>query len=65
MESRAWGATKNRTNLYVLKMHKGDFILIALTVGLVATAVYTRLYIRIPSVYELLKNMAYAIAFKF
>ena len=25
MESRAWGATKKRTNLYVLKLHKGDY----------------------------------------
>ena len=65
MESRAWGATKNRTNLYVLKMRKGDFILIALTVGLLASAVYTRLYIRIPSVYKLLKNITDFIAFKF
>ena len=28
MESRAWGATKKRTNLYLLKLHKGDFALV-------------------------------------
>ena len=56
MESRAWGATKNRTNLYVLRMHKGDFILIALTIALLAAAVYVRLYVRIPSVYDLLRS---------
>jgi energy-coupling factor transport system permease protein len=54
MESRAWGATKNRTNLYVLKMHKGDFALLAITGGILATAVYARLYLSIPSVRELI-----------
>jgi energy-coupling factor transport system permease protein len=54
MESRAWGATKNRTNLYVLKMHKGDFILLTLTMGIIATAIYVRLFVSIPSVGELL-----------
>lgn len=57
MESRAWGATKNRTNLYVLKMHRGDFTLIALTIGLLAASVYARFYVGIPSVYDLLKSM--------
>jgi len=57
MESRAWGATKNRTNLYVLKMHKGDLILITLTIGLLSASVYTRLYVGIPSVYDLLRNI--------
>jgi energy-coupling factor transport system permease protein len=54
MESRAWGATKNRTNLYMLKMHRGDFILLALTMGIIATAIYVRLFVSIPSVGELL-----------
>lgn len=54
MESRAWGATKNRTNLYVLKMHAGDFVLLALTAGILAIAVYVRLYIQIPPLNELL-----------
>jgi energy-coupling factor transport system permease protein len=57
MESRAWGATKNRTNLYALKMRKGDLILLALTIALLAIVVYVRLYIRIPSMYDLLRSM--------
>jgi len=56
MESRAWGATKNRTNLYVLKMHKGDVALIAITIAIVATAAYVRLYLPIPSMSELLSR---------
>jgi len=54
MESRAWGATKNRTNLYVLKMHKGDIVLIAITVSMLAVAVYVRLFLGIPSLNQLL-----------
>ena len=57
MESRAWGATKKRTNLYVLKMHKGDFILIAITIGILAVAIYIRLYLPIPSINQLLTNI--------
>ncbi|MDH5374194.1 MAG: energy-coupling factor transporter transmembrane protein EcfT [Candidatus Bathyarchaeota archaeon] len=57
MESRAWGATKNRTNLYVLKMHKGDIVLIAITVGILAAAVYVRLFLGIPSLNELLGGL--------
>jgi energy-coupling factor transport system permease protein len=57
MESRAWGATKNRTNLYVLKMHRGDFVLIAITFGILATAIYVRLFFRIPSLNELLGSL--------
>jgi energy-coupling factor transport system permease protein len=57
MESRAWGATKNRTNLYVLKMHRGDLVLLAITVGILATAIYVRLYVMIPSFNELLRGL--------
>ncbi|MEM3699358.1 MAG: energy-coupling factor transporter transmembrane component T [Candidatus Bathyarchaeia archaeon] len=56
MESRAWGATKKRTNLYVLKMHKNDFILIAITIGILVTAIFIRLYVPIPSLNQLLKG---------
>ncbi|NWG11687.1 energy-coupling factor transporter transmembrane protein EcfT [Candidatus Bathyarchaeota archaeon] len=58
MESRAWGATKKRTNLYVLKLHRSDFILIAITFGIIAIAVYVRLYVAIPSLNELLIDLA-------
>jgi energy-coupling factor transport system permease protein len=54
MESRAWGATKNRTNLYVLRMHRGDAVMIAITLGVLASAVYVRLFVSIPSVTSLL-----------
>jgi energy-coupling factor transport system permease protein len=56
MESRAWGATKKRTNLYVLKTHKNDFLLIAITIGILATAIFIRLYVPIPSLNQLLKG---------
>ena len=54
MESRAWGATENRTNLYTLKMHRRDFVLIAITVLILAVAIYVRLSVGIPSLNELL-----------
>ena len=47
MESRAWGATKNRTNLYVLQMRRGDLVLLAVTTGILAVAVYVRLFVPI------------------
>jgi energy-coupling factor transport system permease protein len=53
MESRAWGATKKRTNLYVLKMHKGDFALIAITIGILAIAIYVHFYVPIPSLSDI------------
>lgn len=57
MESRAWGATKKRTNLYVLKMHRGDMILIALTILILAVAIYVRLFFKIPSLNQLLGSL--------
>ena len=57
MESRAWGATKNRTNLYVLRMHRGDLVLIAIAAGILATAIYIRLFFGIPSLNELLGGL--------
>ena len=54
MESRAWGATKKRTNLYVLKLHRGDFALLAMTIGLLVLAVYVRLYVYVPALSQLL-----------
>ena len=57
MESRAWGATENRTNLYVLKMHKGDLVLIAITVIILTVAIYVRLFFGIPSLNDLLGGL--------
>ena len=54
MESRAWGAIKKRTNLYELKMRRGDYILLILTMALIILAVYVRLYVPIPSLTTLL-----------
>ena len=54
MESRAWGATKNRTNLYELRLHRGDFILLAISVLILAIAIYLRLYVSIPMINELI-----------
>jgi energy-coupling factor transport system permease protein len=54
MESRAWGATKKRTNLYALKLHRGDFALLAITIGVLAVAIYIWLYIPVPTVSQFL-----------
>ncbi len=54
MESRAWGATKKRTNLYALRLHRGDFALLAFTIAVLAVAVYVRWYVAIPAVTQLL-----------
>ncbi len=49
MESRAWGATKKRTNLYELKLKRGDFALLAVSVGILVLAVYVSLYVYVPT----------------
>jgi energy-coupling factor transport system permease protein len=54
MESRAWGATKKRTNLYALKLRRGDFALLAMTIGVLVLAVYIRLYIPVPTISQFL-----------
>jgi energy-coupling factor transport system permease protein len=56
MESRAWGATKKRTNLYALKLHRGDVALLALTIGVLVAAVYIRLYVYVPTLTQLLQE---------
>ncbi len=54
MESRAWGAAKKRTNLYLLKLHRGDYVLIAITVGILVAAIYIRLFVPIPMISHLI-----------
>jgi energy-coupling factor transport system permease protein len=54
MESRAWGAAKKRTNLYGLKLHRGDFALLAVTVGVLVVAIYVRLFLPVPVLSHLL-----------
>ncbi|MCK4313513.1 energy-coupling factor transporter transmembrane protein EcfT [Candidatus Bathyarchaeota archaeon] len=63
MESRAWGATKNRTNLYTLKLHKGDLVLIAVTGLVLLTAIYVRVFLTIPSLNDLLGGFFYTARF--
>jgi len=54
MESRAWGATKKRTNLYALRLRRGDFALLAITIGVLVVAIYVRLYVPIPAISQFL-----------
>ncbi len=54
MESRAWGATKKRTNLYELKLHRGDFALLLITIGALVLEIYIRLYVPVPTLSQLL-----------
>jgi len=54
MESRAWGATKKRTNLYVLKMKSSDYVLITVSICMLILGIYVRLCIPIPSLTTLL-----------
>ena len=48
MESRAWGAAKKRTNLYLLRLHKGDCILLGITALVLIIIIYVKLYVSIP-----------------
>ncbi|MCS7114041.1 MAG: energy-coupling factor transporter transmembrane component T [Nitrososphaerota archaeon] len=57
MESRAWGATEKRTNLYALKLQRGDFILAAIIIGFLAASIYIRLYTPVPRLEEILKGL--------
>jgi energy-coupling factor transport system permease protein len=50
MESRAWGASKKRTNLYVLKLHKGDYALLAISIGVLVAAIYMYFFVNIPTI---------------
>ena len=45
MESRAFGASTTRTNLYELKMRKEDFVALALSLVALALALYVRFFI--------------------
>lgn len=50
MESRAWGATDKRTNLYVLTLKNPDYILVILSVLMLILAVYVRLFLPVPPI---------------
>jgi energy-coupling factor transport system permease protein len=55
MESRAWGASEKRTNLYVLKLKRGDYTLVLVSVVMLIFAVYVRLFLPVPSLTVLLR----------
>jgi energy-coupling factor transport system permease protein len=50
MESRAWGACKKRTNLYALKLHKGDYALLVISAVILVAASYFFVFVTIPTV---------------
>ena len=54
MESRAWGASEKRTNLYVLKLKRADYVLVLVSVLMLILAVYVWLYIPIPTLTTIL-----------
>ena len=56
MESRAWGASKKRTNIYTLKMHRGDYAFILISMVMLAVSIYARLFIKIPSIIQILQD---------
>jgi energy-coupling factor transport system permease protein len=55
MESRAWGAIKKRTNLYVLTVKRADYLLILVSLFILIVGVYIRLYVPIPSLSSVMK----------
>jgi energy-coupling factor transport system permease protein len=48
MESRAWGVTPKRTNLYVLKIKFGDVVLLIISIVLLVVGIYVRYFVPIP-----------------
>jgi energy-coupling factor transport system permease protein len=54
MESRAWGASNKRTNLYKLNLKQADIILIMISVLMLILTLYIWLYIPVPSLTSLL-----------
>ncbi|MEM2342295.1 MAG: energy-coupling factor transporter transmembrane component T [Candidatus Bathyarchaeia archaeon] len=50
MESRAWGASKKRTNIYTLKMSGRDYAFILISIIMLLISIYTWLFIKIPSI---------------
>jgi len=54
MESRAWGATKKRTNLYMLKLRRTDYALAFISILMLVFAVLVWRFIPIPALNTLL-----------
>jgi energy-coupling factor transport system permease protein len=50
METRAFGAKKQRTSLHALKIERRDIVTLVLCFTILALTIYTRIYIPIPDV---------------
>jgi len=57
MESRAWGANKKRTNLYVLKLKRIDYSLILISALILGLSIYVWLFIQIPPLTQILSTI--------
>ena len=55
MESRAWGASEKRTNLYVLKLKRADYFLAFGSILMLISAIYVWLSIPVPTLTTLLR----------
>jgi energy-coupling factor transport system permease protein len=55
MESRAWGAIKKRTNLYVLRIRTADYLLISISILILLVGLYVRFYVPMPSIADILR----------
>lgn len=53
MESRAWGASENRTNLYVLRIRRVDYLVLVFSIAMLILTVYVRLFLPVPSLFLL------------
>jgi energy-coupling factor transport system permease protein len=54
MESRAWGAIDKRTNLYVLRIRRPDYLLIIISILMLLAGLYIRFNVSVPSFSDLL-----------
>jgi len=50
MESRAFGAKKKRTNLYLLKLTRADYVALVISIVVLSLAIYIRYNISIPEI---------------
>ena len=50
IESRAFGAKKHRTNLYILKLKRADYIAFLISFTLLFIAIYIHFNIPIPEI---------------
>ena len=50
MESRAFGAKEKRTNLYILRIKRADYIALIFSFTILTIAIYIRYYVPIPTI---------------